>query len=141
MTVFSPSAADLTSLEPDNQPSSMTPVCDYATYMRMLSENADLQRTNGLLRLESGKSGLGEAEKVEALQTEVKILSGNNKGRSEFDILCLRVLPYITSMKFFGFLTPSPSVRKMYVPFVCKFGILFDPLSPSSADVIRGSPP
>ena len=83
MTVFSPSAADLTSLEPDQQQSSMTakPVCDYATYMRMLAENADLQRTNGLLRLESGKSGLGEVEKVEALQTEVKILSANNKVR------------------------------------------------------------
>ena len=130
MTVFSPSAADLTSLEPDQQ-SSMTPVCDYATYMRMLSENADLQRTNGLLKLESGKSGLGEAEKVEALQTEVKILSGNNKGRSGVDILCLRVLPYIISMKFWGFLTLSPRpVRKTYVRFVCRFGIFFYPLSP-----------
>ena len=81
MTVLSPSVADLSSLEPDLQtPSSPTkPVCDYATYMRLLAENADLQRTCGLLRLEAGKSGLGEAEKVEALQTELKILSANNK--------------------------------------------------------------
>ena len=56
-------------------------MCDYPTYMRLLAENADLQRTNGLLRLESGKSGLGEVEKVEALQTELKILSANNKVR------------------------------------------------------------
>ena len=81
MTVLSPSVADLSSLEPDLQtPSSPTkPVCDYPTYMRLLAENADLQRTNGLLKLEAGKSGLGEAEKVEALQTELKILSANNK--------------------------------------------------------------
>ena len=64
------------------------PVCDYATYMRLLAENADLQRTNGLLKLESGKSGLGETEKMEAMQTELKILSANNKGRSRFDTFC-----------------------------------------------------
>ena len=87
MTVFSPSAADLTSLEPDQQQSPTKPVCDYATYMRLLAENADLQRTNGLLKLESGRSGLGETEKMEAMQTELKILSANNKGRSRFDTL------------------------------------------------------
>ena len=85
MTVFSPSVADLTSLEQEmhhsssSPPTATKPVCDYATYMRLLAENADLQRTNGLLRLAAGKSGLGEAEKVEALQTELKILSANNK--------------------------------------------------------------
>ena len=84
MTVFSPSVADPTSLEQEmhhssSPPTATKPVCDYATYMRLLAENADLQRTNGLLRLAAGKSGLGEAEKVEALQTELKILSANNK--------------------------------------------------------------
>ena len=80
MTVFSPTAADLTSLEADPAAPPTKPVCDYATYMRLLAENADLQRTNGLLRLEAGKSGLGEAEMVEALKTELKILCANNKG-------------------------------------------------------------
>ena len=89
MTVFSPSVADLTSLEQEmhhsSSPPTTKPVCDYATYMRLLAENADLQRTNGLLRLAAGKSGLGEAEKVEALQTELKILSANNKVQAGVD--------------------------------------------------------
>jgi hypothetical protein len=69
-------------------------VCDYATYMRLLAENADLQRSYRVLMSQQHQAGedkessssrmhqqhhLSEPAKVETLETELKIVSATNK--------------------------------------------------------------
>ncbi len=65
-------------------------VCDYATYMRLLAENAELQRSNNVLKslaktdspAGKGKHKLDSGEdksRLETLETELKILLATNK--------------------------------------------------------------